>query len=213
MFIVDMKSPGITIRPLWTMPDEMYNETNETFWDNVRVPKRNMIGAKNEGWGVVTTYLTFERGSFGGWGGGVRWVTGCKRLLDNLVEFAKKTEYDGQPLAEHLLVRQKLAEMAIDIEIARMLAYRAPWMMNKGLVPVAESAIARIFGAEMRQHLDNTAMQILGLCGQLKSSSKWAPMGGIAEWMYREAPLYAIGGGTTEIERNVIARRALGLPR
>lgn len=201
LFMVELKSPGITISPIWTMGRL---RTNEVFYDGVRVPKRNLVGQENRGWYQVATALDLER---------IMPVGGAKRLFDDLVEYAKETKRNGRSLGKDPLVRHRLAEMAVEIDVARMFAYRVAWLQNKGIVPNYETAILKAFNSELRQRLAATGIQIMGLYGQLQEGSKWALLRGKMELEYRASVVMTIGGGTSEIMRNVIALRGLGLPR
>jgi hypothetical protein len=202
LFLVDLKTPGIELRPLWCMGVHL---TNEVFLDNVRVPKTNLLGERNRGWNYLVAALDTERIALA--------PTGClERVLNQLVEYAKQTSYDGKPLAKDPIIRQKLAQIAIEIEALRVLRYRAVWMLNEGIIPNYESAILRLFNSETYQRLIQAGMEILGLYGQLKTGSKWAPLQGELERLYRDRPIFTIGGGTAEVYRNVIAIKGLGLP-
>jgi len=200
MFIVDLKSPGITIRPIWTMGD---HRTNEVFYDNVQVPKENLVGAKNMGWHYVTTALDLERTIA---------VGHIKRTLEELVAYANKIR-DGMSPDIAVLIRRKLAEIAIDTSVAETLAMRVAWLQDRNIVPTFEAAVLKVFVTELIQRLANTGMQILGLYGQLTQSSEFVPIEGRIERLYRTSVLDTIGGGTSEIMRNIIAIRGLGLPR
>jgi alkylation response protein AidB-like acyl-CoA dehydrogenase len=200
MFVVDMKSPGITINPIWTMGG---HRTNEVFYDNVQVPKENLIGERNMGWHYVTTALDLER----------TMCTGhLKRDLEELVEYINKVR-DGMPPSSAVLVRRKLAELAIDISVAETLSLRVAWLQDSNIIPKQETAVLKVFITELIQRLANTGMQILGLYGQLTQSSELAPIGGRIEKLYRMSVLDTIGGGTSEVMRNIIALRGLELPR
>lgn len=200
MFIVDMKSPGITINPIWTMGD---HRTNEVFYDNVQVPKENLIGAKNMGWRYLTTALDLER----------TMVTGfLKRIFEEIVEYINKIRNDMSPDTV-MLVRRKLAEIAIDISVAEVFALQVAWLQDRNIIPRHEAAVLKVFITELIQRLANTGMQILGLHCQLRQSSELVPIEGRIEKLYRTSVLDTIGGGTSEIMRNIIALRGLGLPR
>jgi alkylation response protein AidB-like acyl-CoA dehydrogenase len=111
------------------------------------------------------------------------------------------------------LIRQKIAELAIDVESTKLLSLRVAWILNKGKLPNYEAAMLKVVIAETEQRLVNTAMQLFGLYGQLKEGSKWAPLNGKFEWRYRDSLEILLTRGTCEIMRNIIAQRGLGLPR
>jgi len=196
LFIVDLKSPGITITPDWTMGG---TRTNQVFYDDVRVPKEAMVGEKNRGFYYILEALDYER---------ILTVAALERDFLEFVDYIKKNGMGKEPL-----IRQKAAELAIDVESAKLLSLRIAWMLDKGKIPNYEAAMLKVVMAETEQKLVNTAMQFFGLYGQLKEGSKWAPLNGKFEWRYRESLEFVITRGTCEIMRNIIAQRGLGLPR
>jgi len=203
-FLVDMKSPGISVRPLINMLAS--HDFNEVFLDNVRVPKENMIGEKNQGWYVSQTTLNFERS-------GIAVPASAKRTLEQLVEYAKETKRNGKPLAEDPIIRHKLSEMAVEIEVGRMIAYRVAWMQGKGLIPSYEASMSKLYGTELVKRLGDIGMQIMGLYSQLETGSKWVPLRGRIERAYLFSLGATIAMGTSEIMKNIIAVRGLELPR
>jgi len=203
LFVVDLASPGITIRPLWTMAGE---RTNEVFYDDVRVPRKNLVGEENQGWAYVREALGVERII-------MPLMVSAKSLVDELVEYAKETKRNGSPLAEDPLVRQSLAQLAIETSARRLFNYRTGWLMGKGIIPEVEAAIAKIWGNELDQRIANVGLQIMGLYGQLEPDSKWAPLQGKLEHLYLFSVHLTYGGGSHELMRNVVATRGMGLPR
>ncbi|MBI3952983.1 MAG: acyl-CoA dehydrogenase family protein [Chloroflexi bacterium] len=203
-FMVPVKTPGITVRPLINMAN--LHGFNEVFFDNVRVPRRNMIGEENRGWYVATTTLDFERS-------GVDRAASARRTLEELVEFARETKRNGQRLAADPTVAGRLAELRVEVEVCRMLCYRIGWMQSKGLVPNAESSMGKLYGSELQQRLAGAGVAIMGLYGQLAAGSKWAPLRGRFERAYLTSVSSTIAAGTSEIQRNIISQRGLGLPR
>ena len=204
MFVVDMKTPGITVRPLINMMG--FHHFNEVFFDDVRVPKENMVGEKNRGWYTLATALNFERS-------GVYLPAGNRRLIENLIKYARETPWGGGVLADNPVVRHKLAEIAVENEVSRMLCYRVVWMQSQGLIPASEASMSYLFAAELTRRLANTGMEIMGLYGQLDKHSKWAPLKGAIKSLYLGSLPLGIGAGTNEIQRNLIATMGLGLPR
>jgi alkylation response protein AidB-like acyl-CoA dehydrogenase len=203
MFIIDMKTPGITVGKLDTMWDyPLY----EVFFDNVRVPKTAVVGELNQGWHYLTTALDHERVFMGGV------VMQHRRLFEDMVQYAKETYRNGKPLSEDPVIRQRLAQLAIDLEIGRLFAYRVAWLLGQGTVPFAEASMTKIFTSELERRLANTAMQILGLYGPL-DEGEHAPFDGYMAWEYKFSLMQAVGGGSNEIERILIAIAGLGLPR
>ena len=203
-FLVDMKTPGITVRPIINMADG--HSFNELFFEDVRVPKENLVGERNRGWYVATSVLNFERSA-------IEEAASLRRALDELVGYVKETKVNGKPLAKNPLVRHKLAQIAVEIEVARVLSYRVAWMLSKGWVPESEASAAKLFGTELVARASSAAMQIMGLHGQLAPGSKWPRLRGqIGSW-YLACVGMLFGGGSSEVQRNVIAIRGLGLPR
>ncbi len=205
ILIVDLKTPGITIRPLISMAGT--HDLNEIFYDDVHVPKSNLVGEENRGWYHIMVSLDFERTA------GVAMAGGVRRMVDDLIEFAKEAKINGQPLANDPLVRHKLAEIAIETEVGRMLAYRVVWMQTKGLIPSYEASMIKLYATELMQRVAHVGTQIMGLYGQLEIGSKWAPLRGTMEHAYLSTVGMTIAAGTSEIMRMIIAVRGLGLPR
>ena len=203
LFIVDLDSPGITIKPMWAMSGE---RTNEVFYDNVRVSKERLVGERNKGFYYMMEAIGAERNE-------VFVPIRLYFLLDELIQYAKETKRGGKTLAEDPVIRHKLAQVAIELDVARLLADRSRWLEINGLPMTYEAEVAKIVTSELQQRLANTGMQILGLYSQLEEDSKWVPLRGRIEWYYLSSFLATIGGGTSEIGRNVIAQRGLGLPR
>lgn len=205
LFLVDMKTPGITVRPLINMAG--HHRFNEIFFDDVRVPKSNLVGEENRGWYHTMVSLDFERTA------GVMMAGAAKRTLEDLVGFVKETKRNGEPLARDPANRQKLAELAIEVEVARMMSYRVVWMQAKGIIPNYEASMIKVFASEAMQRVAHVGTQIMGLYGQLEMGSKWAPLKGRMENAYLGSVGMLIAAGTSEIQRSIIAIRGLGLPR
>jgi len=204
MFVVDMKTPGVTVRPLVNMLG--FHEFNEVFFDNVHIPKENMVGEENRGWYTLIAALNFERS--------VVYIPAAnRRLIEELVSYARETPWEGGVLADNPLVRHKLAEMALENEVCRLLCYRVVWMQTRGMIPAYETSVSYLHTAELTRRLAHIAMEMLGLYGQLDKFSKWAPLKGAIKSLCLGALGLGIGGGTNEIQRNIIATIGLGLPR
>ena len=203
-FLLEMDTPGISIRPLITMAN--HHAFNEVTFDNVRVPRENILGELNRGWYVAVSALDFERSA-------IEFPAGAKKVLDDLIEYSKETTLNGTPLIEDPVILSKLADRAIEIEVSKLLCYRIAWMQGQDMVPNMEASMGKLFGSEVSQNLANTGMQILGLHGQLVSDSKWAALNGRLADMYLDTISQTIYSGTSEIQRNIIATRGLNLPR
>ncbi len=201
LMIVDSKSPGITIRPIWTLDGE---RTNEVFYDNVRVPRKNLVGEENQGWHYLNTALAFER-NFP--------IGRSRRLVEELIVYCQETERNGELLIKDPLVRQALADLKVKAEVTNMFVYWVAWLADKEIVPDWQAGMTKILSTELMHHVGNTGMQIMGLYGLLKESSKWAALRGMIQLTYLQGARRAITAGTQEIQRTVIALRGLGLPR
>ena len=203
LLIVDNKSPGVTIRPLINICG--FHSFNEVFFDNVRVPKKNIVGEKNKGWYYVMVALDFERLIIP--------MGGFKRTFEEIAQYARETKLDGRPLSQEPLLRNKLAQIAIEIEVAYMFFWQTAWMLDRGLVPNIEASVLKLVTTELSQKLASLGMQVLGHYGPLERNSKWAPLGGRVCAGYLDCISALVGAGTSEIQRNIIAMRGLGLPR
>ncbi len=203
LFIVDQQSPGITVEPLWTMSGE---RTNEVFYENVRVPKTRMVGEKNRGFYYMMEALDYERNH-------VFVASRLSPILNELIHYVKGTKFNGKSLSEDPVIRDKLAQAAIELEVAQVLTDRSRWLESNGLPMTYEPEVIKIVISELEQRLVNMGMEILGLYSQLEEGSKWVPLRGKVEWYFLHSFMTTIGAGTSEIGRNIIAQRGLGLPR
>jgi alkylation response protein AidB-like acyl-CoA dehydrogenase len=204
IFIVDMKTPGIAIRPLVNILN--YHSFNEVFFDDVRIPKENLVGQKNNGWYQLMMALDFERSSIG-------YAAANQRVIEGLVKYAKEITRNGEPLANNPLIRNELAQLAVENEVARMMAYRIAWMFSKGLHPSHEASMSMVLLSEVNRHTADVGMRILGHYGELDRDSKWAVTNAGMMRMCLSSLSIGVGGGSNEIQRSIIAVRGLGLPR
>jgi alkylation response protein AidB-like acyl-CoA dehydrogenase len=204
--LADMKTPGISVEPIHLMNG--HHSFNEIFLDNVRIPVSNRLGEENRGWEVSKAISNFERS-------GVVTVSSIQRDLDDLIHYCKEHIHMGDKLINDSQIRHKLAEYAVEIEVARALYYRiASLQEGKELIKSAAlSSAAKIFTADLQQRLIFTGCQIMGPFSQVKQGSKWAPCKGAFERDYQLCIGINIAAGTSEILRNIIAWTALGLPR
>jgi alkylation response protein AidB-like acyl-CoA dehydrogenase len=199
LLLIDMNSPGITLRPLYTLGGW---RVNEIFLDHVRVPRERLMGQKNEGWRHVLTTLGFERA-------GLAPVGTLLRTVDDLVAYLTQREEAGQPVAAAW--RERLAELVTEIHAARWMAYRVAWLQDSGLPDLARSSMAKVLTADLHYRLANLVVDVLGLDGLVRGPE--APLDGLGEQLYRAALFHHIGGGTMEMQLNAIALQGLGLPR
>jgi alkylation response protein AidB-like acyl-CoA dehydrogenase len=201
-----MRSPGITIRPTVQITGEA--EFSEVFFDGVRVPRENLVGGLNQGWMVAMTVLMHERGT-----SAIGYQIRFRSELDELIELSKAIDRDGRPASEDPLVRQKLAQAFIEVEILKYNIYRsATQIMHKGK-PGPESSIIKLFWSEMDRRQKETGMEMLGLYSQLVKGSKWAVDHGKWPRAFLWSRAGTIYAGSSEIQRNIIAERVLGMPR
>ncbi|HYM15609.1 MAG TPA: acyl-CoA dehydrogenase family protein [Dehalococcoidia bacterium] len=203
-FLLDMSLPGITVRPLVDMLGR--HTFNEVFFDNVRVPRDCLVGEQDRGWYVATTTLDFERS-------GIQRVIGGRRTCDMLIACAAEQVASGATRPAYAAMCHRLAELVIEYEVGRMLAYRVAWLQSRGQVPNYEASVSKTFGTELTQRLARTGMELLALDGQLAPGSPWAPLQGRIESLYLNSAALTIAAGTSEINRGIIATRGLGLPR
>ncbi len=198
IIIVPTASAGVTIRPLHTMYG---GHTNETFYEDVRVPVDNVVGPINGGWMIMMHALNHERVGLAASGG-------LARIFDLLVAHLK--QHDAAAL-ERPTVRRRLADLQLRLREHRGLAIKNAWLMSKGETPISEASMAKISGTELRTELANAAMDLSGRSGALTGIG--APADGHFEFNFRLSPIFRFGGGTNEIQRDIIAMFGLGLPR
>ena len=202
-FFFETSLPGVTIQHIVDITGGIH--FNEVFFDNVRVPKKCLIGEKNRGFYQILNQLDYER-------------SGMERLMANyplfeaLVQYTKETNRDGKPLCEKPLIRSKLAQLKIELEIGRLHMYRVAAVMDEGRAPNWESSMSKAYGTSFEQRLANTAIGILGLYGQLSPQSERVPMHGMAYHSYLSSKGYSLQAGTSEILKNILASRKLELP-
>ena len=201
--VAEMDTPGVKIERI---PCMWGDDRSLVTFDGARVPKSGLIGEKNMGWYVGATLLDLERSGAG-------YSARASRLMEDLIAFCKDNRRDGRPLSEDPLLRFRLAQATADIESARLIAYNVAWMQSKGLIPNKEASIAKLVGSEVLQEVYVLGMQVLGMYGQLDPESKWAPIRGRFEKGYMLVGANTVAAGTSEIQRNIIATRGLGLPR
>jgi alkylation response protein AidB-like acyl-CoA dehydrogenase len=179
---------------------------NEVFFDGVRVPVENAVGPIDEGWKVANTTLAHERNMLGS-------TTQTQNLFDGLVRVARRARRGGRPASEDPLVRQRLAELKIRVESLRYLAYRNLTAALRGRRGGIEASITKLATTELNHELARTAIELLGLAGPLYRGSPHLEDGGLWPYQFMFSLGMIIGGGTSQIQKNIIAQRGLGLPR
>ncbi|MBL7165119.1 MAG: acyl-CoA dehydrogenase family protein [Dehalococcoidales bacterium] len=202
-FVIDASLPGISIRP--TIDITGSEAWGEVFYDGVRVSKRHLIGEKNRGFYQILNQLDYERA-------GLERLMGNYPLFEAIIEFTRETERNGVPLCKDPLIRDKLARLQVEFEMGRLLTYRVVLVMEQGRAPNVEAAMAKAYCTTFEQRLASVATEMLGLYGQLVAESKWAPILGMAPHSYLGSKGYSLQAGTTEVLKNIVATRGLGLP-
>lgn len=199
LFMVDMSTPGITVKPIHTMGGI---RTNETYWEDVRVPRSNLVGEVDRGWYYVAAALDFERMT-------VFPVGRFRSAFERLVEAIK--ERDG--LKDDPRVRERIGRLSAELEATQMFSYRTAWLVSNGEIPNYEASMLKMFGTEAHQRMSHLGTEILGLAAQLRQGENDAPADGEIEHEYRSMVMPTFGGGASELQRNIIATRGMGLPR
>ncbi len=204
--LVDMRSPGVTVKPLRQMTGG--HEFNEMFFENVHVPRANLLGELNGGWRVGMTTLMNERGTsaFAVW---LRY----RITFDELVEMARQRLRHGRPATADPVIRQQLAQAYIDLEGLRYVSYRTFSQILKGGTPGPEGSISKVVWSELNQRMNELAMAIQGPASQLVRGSAYAIEDGRWQFTFLRSRANTIEAGTSEIQRNIIAQRVLGLPK
>ena len=202
--LIDMHSPGITIRPLVQMTGE--RGFNEVFFDNVRVPRKNLVGKLNEGWMVANSTLLHERSVLGA-------ATGSQQLFNRLLDLARTIKRDGRPLTQDPVIRQRLADLEIRVEAMRFHCYRQLTDQIHGRPPGTESMVNKLVGTELNHDIATAAMELMGDYSMLARKQEAVLDRGFwpYEWMFSLG--LVIGGGTSHIQKNIIAERGLKMPK
>jgi alkylation response protein AidB-like acyl-CoA dehydrogenase len=204
LFLVPLDDPGITVNGIWTMGDE---RTNDVFLDNVFVHDDYVVGEVNKGFQYISEALDLERFT-------MFTYSPIKQRLDLLCDHVATEEIDGQPLRDDPVVRKQIARLATEAEVARVLGLRfVAKSMKGGAAPTSEASEYKLFATELSKRLANASMDLGGPGSQLRVRTEEAPMKGRAESTYRYTVIDTVGGGGSEIQKNIISRRKLGLPK
>jgi len=204
LFLVPLDDPGITVNGIWTMGDE---RTNDVFLDNVFVHDDYVVGEVNKGFQYISEALDLERFT-------MFTYSPIKQRLDLLCDYVATEEIDGQPLRDDPVVRKQIARLATEAEVARVLGLRfVAKSMKGGAAPTSEASEYKLFTTELSKRLANASMDLGGPGSQLRVRTEEAPMKGRAESTYRYTVIDTVGGGGSEIQKNIISRRKLGLPK
>ncbi|MEX0768564.1 MAG: acyl-CoA dehydrogenase family protein [Microthrixaceae bacterium] len=213
LMLIPMDDPGITINGIWTMGDE---RTNEVWLDNVFVPDEYVVGEVNYGFKYISQALDLERFT-------MFTYSPIKQRLDLLTEYVRTTVRDGEPLKDNPVVRSRMAALHTEAEVARVMglkfvaeAVKVEELVRAGKEYQPPTVIAseyKLFATELSRRLADASMDIGGVGTQLRVKTEDAPMAGRSESTYRYTVIDTIGGGSSEIQKNIIARRGLGLPK
>ena len=204
LFLVPLDDPGITINAIWTMGDE---RTNDVFFDNVFVHDDYVVGELNHGFQYISEALDLERFT-------MFTYSPIKQRLDLLCEYIATEAVDGEPLRVDPVIRKQIARLFTDAEVARVLGLRFVAKAQKGgAPPTSEASEYKLFATELSKRLANASMDLGGPGSQLRVKTDEAPMKGRAESTYRYTVIDTVGGGGSEIQKNIISRRKLGLPK
>lgn len=203
LFMIPMNHEGFEIHPTYTIGDE---RTNEVFFDKVFVPDTHVVGEVGRGWTYICEALDLERFA-------MLPVGPVEMKLKGLIEYVREETLDGEPLAKDPVVRQTIARLRADLEVARKLQRKVISEALKDRVPTVEAAMYKMWQSQLGQRIANAALDLMGPDGQLKSGQEEAPVGGRYERSYRYTVVDTIGGGTSEVQKNIIAGRGLGLPK
>ena len=204
LFLVPLDHPNITINGIWTMGDE---RTNDVFFDDVFVHDDYVVGDLNHGFQYISEALDLERFT-------MFTFSPIEQRLDLLCEYVTHETRDGKPLKDDPVIRQRIAQLVTEGEVARVLGLKVvAASMKGGAPPTTESSEYKLFATELSKRLADASMDIGGPGAQLRVHTEEAPMEGRSESTYRYTVIDTIGGGSSEIQKNIIARRALGLPK
>jgi alkylation response protein AidB-like acyl-CoA dehydrogenase len=202
-FLFETSLPGITVRPIEDITGGVH--FNEVFFDSARVPKKYLIPEKNRGFYQVVNQLDYERS-------GMERLMANYPLLEALIQYVKETKRHGRPLADDPIIRSKIAQLKIELEIGRLHMYRVAVVMDEGRAPNWESSMSKAYGTAFEQRLAGAAIEVAGLYGQLSPDSKWVPMQGMAYHSYLSSKGYSLQAGSSEVLKNILATRKLQLP-
>jgi len=202
--IVDMKSPGVTVRPIINMAGE--HNFNEVFLDNVRIHRKYLVGQAGEGFKQIMEQVDYERA-------GIERIMQNYPIYDQLKKYVKGIDKDQRGKDYYYWVRDSMAKLEIEYQIGRLFCYHTAWLIDQGKKPSSEAAACKAFCTEYEQRMGDFATKVVGQRSQIKQGVKWAPfdvdLANSSLW----APSYTIQGGSVEVLKNIVALRGLGLPR
>jgi alkylation response protein AidB-like acyl-CoA dehydrogenase len=203
-FILDMNTPGVTVKPIINMAGE--HSFNEVFLDDVRVSKKYLVGNENEGFKQIMAQMDYER-------------AGIERLMQNYPVYDRLKKHvttlrdESCPQEHYLRARDAVAQLEIEHHVGRLLCYYTAWIVDQGETPTSQAALTKAFCTLHEQRLNDVATQILGPISQIRDGGEWTPFEGVLADSYLWAPSYTLQGGSVEVLKNIVALRGLGLPR
>jgi alkylation response protein AidB-like acyl-CoA dehydrogenase len=204
MFIVPTSTPGYKITPIRTMGDV---RTNATYYEDVRVPAENLVGPENGGWWLITTQLNHERIALSA-------VGYVDRIFEDVCAWARATRLaSGGRVIDQPWVQLHLARVQAGLEVLRLLNWQQAWSMTRGTLNYAEASAVKVYGSEFYVQAYRLLLEVMGEVGALKAGSPGAVLKGRVERMYRATLILTFGGGTNEVQRDIIAMAGLGMPR
>lgn len=204
MFMVDVKSPGYKCTPIWTVSGI---RTNSTYYEDVRVPASMRVGPENEGWGLIVNQLNHERISLVP-------VGPTERIFEEVRRLAQSTRLpDGRRVIDQEWVRVKLARVRAKLDVIRLLCWRQAWSMTTDSLNFAEASTVKVYGTEFYVEAFRDLLEVVGHRGFIKRGSPEVVLRGLLEMIHRSALILTFGGGTNEIQRDIIAMAGLGMPR
>lgn len=203
MFLTPMNVAGFDCQPVHTLGGQ---RTNATFYSDMRVPDSDRVGDVDGGWAVMKVALVYERGGFHPASG--------PNVAERFATWAQSTRRpDGSRAYDDVAVQERLARIAIDLEVAKLLGMKTAWISKIGGLPGVEGSMAKLFGPEAAQRHYSDMLDLLGADGVLQPHAAGAPLDGEIEHLFRNAVVGTVYGGSSEIMREIIAERRLGLPR
>ncbi len=203
IIIVDMRSPGVTVRPIRNLAGQ--HSFNEVFFSDVKVPAENLVGTENKGWYHLMKALSFERGL------AITYAGMQRRVRDELLEYTREMGIYQRPE-----IQQKISELSIDVEVMRMMAYETAWKMNCGIDIDYEPSRDKAYSDHLNEKFSRMGLEILdnfGMIDPLQKKSRWTRLKGMVEHLYWIAPGTALAAGTTFTQRNIVGQFGLQLPR
>lgn len=202
--LIDMKSPGITVRPLVQMTGDA--GFNEVFFDNVRVPRANLVGELNQGWMVANATLFHERNMLGS-------TTRTQLMMQNLIRLAQSRQRYGKPASQDPVLRQKLADLLSRVEAMKYHSYRQLTTELRGRPHGVSAMVNKLVGTELNHDICALALEIMGSYAPLNKGAAHVIDNGAWPYEFMFTLGLVIGGGTSEIQKNIISERGLGMPK